>query len=88
MYKKQTKCEKFGVMLHLTSKIRISNDFMKLVKSRNVTEDINMLLTDQCPGIHLKKFKIFLRFNPGCGAKRVRGACRTNGLKRAYNIFC
>ena len=72
----------------VTSKIQISNDFMKLVKSTNVTEGINMLLTDQCPGIHSKEFKIFLRFNPRCGAKKVRGACRTNGLKRAYNIFC
>lgn len=44
----------------LTSKTQNANDFIRLVENTKQIENINMLLTDQYPGINSKDFKGFL----------------------------
>lgn len=44
----------------LTSKTQNANDFIKLVKNTEKTDDIGIILSDQYPGINSKKFKKFL----------------------------
>lgn len=45
----------------LTSKNQTSNDFIKLIKNVTKSYHIDMILTDQYPGINSKEFKDFLK---------------------------
>lgn len=44
----------------LTSSTQNANDFIKLIRNCTESDDIELLLSDQYPGIHSKEFKRFL----------------------------
>lgn len=69
----------------VTSKTQISNDFIKLVKSTNDIEEINMLLTDQYPGINSKEFKKFLKENHITMVFTAVNSPFSNGLNERLN---
>ncbi|KAK2575226.1 hypothetical protein KPH14_012691 [Odynerus spinipes] len=69
----------------LTSKTQNATDFIKLVKMVLETDKIDMILTDQYPGINSKEFKEFLEGND---VKLVFTAVNTpfsNGLNERLN---
>lgn len=69
----------------LTSKTQNAADFIKLVKKVLETENIEILLTDQYPGLTSKEFKEFLSDN---GVKLIFTAVDTpfsNGLNERLN---
>lgn len=70
-----------------TSKTQSANDFIKLVKNitETETEDIEMILTDQYPGINSKEFKEFLNIKQIKLVFTAVNAPFSNGLNERLN---
>lgn len=69
----------------LTSRNQSSNDFIKLVKNVTQSYDIDMILSDQYPGINSKEFKEFLKQNNITIVFTAVDAPFSNGLNERLN---
>ncbi|KAA5608264.1 transposase family protein, partial [Pseudomonas aeruginosa] len=68
-----------------TSKTQGSNDFIKLMQKVTKNYDVNMVLSDQYPGINSKEFKEFLRNNNIKIVFTAVDAPFSNGLNERLN---
>lgn len=69
----------------LTSKTQNANDFIKLTETVLMDHDIQLLLTDQYPGINSKDFKNFLTENNVTMICTAVNASFSNGLNERLN---
>lgn len=69
----------------LTSKNQNSSDFIKLIKNVTQSYDIDIVLTDQYPGINSKEFKDFLKNNNITLVFTAVDAPFSNGLNERLN---
>lgn len=69
----------------LTSRNQSSDDFIKLVRNVTQNHNIDMILTDQYPGINSKEFKNFLRNNNITLVFTAVDAPFSNGLNERLN---
>lgn len=69
----------------LTSKTQSTKDFVKLITKITETDDINMLLTDQYPGINSKEVKDFLEEKSITMIFTAVNAPFSNGLNERLN---
>jgi len=68
-----------------TSKTQSTKDFVKLITKITETDDIDMLLTDQYPGINTKEFKDFLEKKSITMIFTAVNAPFSNGLNERLN---
>lgn len=69
----------------ITSKTQSAHDFIKLINKVTETEEIEMLLTDQYPGINSKEFKKFLSDKQITMIFTAVNAPFSNGLNERLN---
>lgn len=69
----------------LTSKTQSASDFIKLTKQVTTNYEIQMLLTDQYPGINSKEFKKFIEQNNTTMIFTAADAPFSNGLNERLN---